>query len=116
MSKLLAYAVIQQSKMGILSRHGIRDNNCFCVGFPKKDPADLQKLYPSASAKAVRLIGQMLKMEPDSRISAEDALNDPYLSWYHDPNDEPVCIPVFDFGFEKQVAASCDVVLPLKAE
>lgn len=45
----------------------------------------------------------MLKMEPDSRISAEDALNDPYLSRYHDPDDEPICVPVFDFSFEKQV-------------
>jgi len=60
-------------------------------------------LYPSASAKAVRLIGQMLKMEPGSRISAEDALNNPYLSRYHDPDDEPICVPVFDFSFEKQV-------------
>ena len=79
---------------------------CWCsvyVALPKKDPADLSKLYPSASAKAVRLIDRMLKMEPDSRISAEDALNDPYLSRYHDPDDEPVCIPAFDFSFEKQV-------------
>jgi len=80
-----------------------RNNKCSCVGFPKKEPADLRKLYPSASAKAVRLIGQMLKMEPSSRISAVDALNDPYLSRYHDPDDEPACIPVFDFSFEKQV-------------
>jgi len=78
-------------------------NNCFCVEFPRKQPCDLRTLYPSASAKAVRLIGQMLKMEPGSRISADDALNDPYLSRYHDPDDEPICVPVFDFSFEKQV-------------
>jgi len=70
--------------------------------FPKKEPADLRTLYPSANAKAVRLIGQMLKMEPDLRISAVDALNDPYLSYYHDPDDEEVCT-AFDFSFEKQV-------------
>jgi len=71
--------------------------------FPKKEPADLRKLYPSANAKAIRLIGQMLKMEPGCRISAEDALNDAYLSRYHDPDDEPICVPAFDFSFEKQV-------------
>jgi len=76
---------------------------CFCLVIPKKEPADLHKLYPMASAKAVRLIGQMLRLEPDARISAEDALNDPYLSKYHDPDDEPICVPVFDFSFEKQV-------------
>jgi len=79
------------------------NNNCCYVGFPKKEPADLRKLYPSASAKAVRLIGRMLKMEPGSRISAVDALNDAYLSRYHDPDDEPACVPGFDFSFEKQV-------------
>jgi len=77
--------------------------NCFRIVFPKKEPANLQQLYPSASVKAVRLIGQMLKMEPNSRISAEDALNNAYLSRYHDPDDEPICVPAFDFSFEKQV-------------
>ena len=75
----------------------------FSVDFAKKEPCDLRQMYPSAAAKAIRLIGQMLKMEPGSRISAEDALNDPYLSRYHDPDDEPMCVPAFDFGFEKQV-------------
>jgi len=48
-------------------------------------------------------------MEPGSRISADDALKDPYLSRYHDPDDEPICVPVFDFSFEKQ--ACCTVLL-----
>ena len=71
--------------------------------FEKKKPKDLHILYPSAAAKAVRLIGHMLKMEPNLRISAVDALSNPYLSRYHEPDDEPICVPVFEFSFEKQV-------------
>jgi serine/threonine protein kinase len=71
--------------------------------YPKKAPADLAQLYPKANAKAIRLLGRMLKLNPGDRISVESALEDLYVSKYHDADDEPVCIPVFDFSFEKEV-------------
>lgn len=71
--------------------------------YPTQPPADLAVLFPTASPKAIRLLARMLKLNPEERLSVEDALRDPYLSKYHDTDDEPVCIPVFDFSFEKEV-------------
>ena len=45
----------------------------------------------------------MLALDPDERLTVEAALEHPYLSKYHDPDDEPVCIPAFNFDFENEV-------------
>ena len=41
----------------------------------------------------------MLKLDPDERITCEDALEHPYLSTFHDVDDEPEG-PKFDDEFE----------------
>ena len=47
----------------------------------------------------------MLVWDPTQRLSAEDALVFPYLSRYHDPDDEPTAPPIpeefFDFDKHK---------------
>ena len=52
----------------------------------------------------------MLEFDPQSRITAEDALKDEYLELYHDPNDEPTR-DLIDFGFE-----SIESIEGMKAE
>lgn len=42
----------------------------------------------------------MLELDPDERITAEEALAHPYLAEYHDPADEPVCTEPYDQAFE----------------
>lgn len=37
---------------------------------------------------AVDLISKLLTMDPEQRLSAEEALAHPYLSTYSDPDDE----------------------------
>ena len=51
----------------------------------------------------------MLQLDPKLRVSAEDALAHDYLSRYHDPEDEPVCNPPFDFKFEKELVSKDDL-------
>lgn len=41
----------------------------------------------------------MLELDPEKRITAEEALAHPYLAQYADPSDEPVS-PPFNQSFE----------------
>ena len=51
---------------------------------------------------AVDLLRKMLTFDPKIRITVDDALEHPYLSALHCPDDEPTTEPVsaFDFEFE----------------
>ena len=69
----------------------------------KKEPIPMQKLFPKASKKAIYLLNKMLVLHPKERITVEQALVHPYLNKYHDPDDEPICVPAFNFDFEKEV-------------
>uniref|UniRef100_A0A8C1Y1I3 Mitogen-activated protein kinase n=2 Tax=Cyprinus carpio TaxID=7962 RepID=A0A8C1Y1I3_CYPCA len=69
---------------------------------PSKAPESLAALYPQAEPSAMDLLGAMLRFDPRERISACQALEHPYLAKYHDPDDEPVCVPAFDFEFDRQ--------------
>uniref|UniRef100_A0A4W4GVR4 Mitogen-activated protein kinase n=1 Tax=Electrophorus electricus TaxID=8005 RepID=A0A4W4GVR4_ELEEL len=61
-----------------------------------------QLLYPHAEPAALDLLGAMLRFDPRERISVCEALEHPYLAKYHDSDDEPVCVPAFDFEFDRQ--------------
>ena len=45
------------------------------------------------AALAVDLLGRMLVLDSDQRVSAADALAHAYFSQYHDPDDEPEAEP-----------------------
>ena len=76
-----------------------------CAGVGPKTAIPMETLFPKASRKARDLLGRMLTVDAAERITVTSALNHPFLSKYHDPDDEPICIPVFDFEFEKQASA-----------
>uniref|UniRef100_A0A671R8V5 Mitogen-activated protein kinase 7-like n=1 Tax=Sinocyclocheilus anshuiensis TaxID=1608454 RepID=A0A671R8V5_9TELE len=69
---------------------------------PSKAAEPLGALYPQAEPSALDLLGAMLRFDPRERISACQALEHPYLAKYHDADDEPVCVPAFDFEFDRQ--------------
>ncbi|GAA5908327.1 hypothetical protein JCM6882_006803 [Rhodosporidiobolus microsporus] len=68
----------------------------------KKSFADL---FPNASPLAVDFLAKTLTFDPLKRITVEQALQHPYCSQYHDPEDEPVAPPLepefFDFDLQK---------------
>ena len=68
---------------------------------PQNPPGDWEAAFPSVSPDAIDLLKRMLTLRPDERISAEEALQHPYLADYHDPEDEPSCPNRFVFPFEK---------------
>ncbi|XP_072328913.1 mitogen-activated protein kinase 14B isoform X2 [Scyliorhinus torazame] len=64
-----------------------------------KGKKDFRQVFPDMKKEAVDLLEKMLHLDPDERITACDALAHPYLSEYHDPDNEPVAEP-YDDSFE----------------
>lgn len=63
--------------------------------FMKKVP--YTELFPQANPLALDLLEKMLTLDPHERITVDEALTHPYLSIWHDPQDEPECQVKFDF-------------------
>ena len=50
-----------------------------------------KSLFPNASPKALDLLQKMLQFNPNKRISVEEALEHPYVAFFHHPEEEIVC-------------------------
>jgi mitogen-activated protein kinase 1/3 len=72
----------------------------YVARLPRYPAKDLAKMYPNASPELIDLAYRMLTFHPDSRITAEAALEHPYVIGYHDPSLEPVAERPFAFEFE----------------
>lgn len=66
--------------------------------FYKKIP--FQNILPDVNPLAIDLLQRLLEFDPRRRITAAEALKHPYLSAYHDPNDEPDAPPISREIFE----------------
>ncbi|XP_026207690.1 mitogen-activated protein kinase 7 isoform X1 [Anabas testudineus] len=73
----------------------------YVQSLPTQFAVPLAKQYPQAEPNALDLLAAMLHFDPRKRISVTQALEHPYLAKYHDPDDEPICVPAFDFEFDK---------------
>ncbi|PWY90833.1 Pkinase-domain-containing protein [Aspergillus heteromorphus CBS 117.55] len=67
----------------------------------KREPVVWKSLFPGVDDDAIDLLGKMLIIDPNKRISAADALMHPYMAMYHDPNDEPIADQKFDWSFSE---------------
>lgn len=63
-------------------------------------------LFPHASKDAIDFLSKTLTFDPKKRLTVDEALEHPYLSAYHDPDDEPVVTPLspsyFEFDLHKE--------------
>lgn len=73
----------------------------YVQSLPSRSAVPLAKLYPQAEPQALDLLAAMLRFDPRQRISVTEALEHSYLAKYHDQDDEPICVPAFDFEFDK---------------
>nr|XP_003223934.1 PREDICTED: mitogen-activated protein kinase 7 [Anolis carolinensis] len=88
----------------------------YIQSLPSRQPVPWETLYQNADRKALSLLSKMLRFDPRERISVVEALNHPFLAKYHDPDDEPNCVPAFDFDFDKQVLTKEQIKEAIVAE
>ncbi|KAJ8399973.1 hypothetical protein AAFF_G00407030 [Aldrovandia affinis] len=86
---------------GVIGAIGADRVRSYVQSLPSRGPMPLTSLYPQAEPSALDLLAAMLRFDPRERVSVTQALAHPYLSKYHDPDDEPICVPAFDFEFDK---------------
>ncbi|KAF7823501.1 mitogen-activated protein kinase-like protein NTF6 [Senna tora] len=65
--------------------------------------------FPDVSPLAIDLAEKMLVFDPAKRITVEEALNHPYLSSFHEINEEPICPTPFVFDFEQTILNEEDI-------
>jgi len=72
---------------------------------PRRPGQTLDAKFASCNPEAVDLLKSMLIFDPTRRVTVETALNHPYLSQLHFPDDEPTtdAVSFFDFTFEREV-------------
>ncbi|VDL90710.1 unnamed protein product [Schistocephalus solidus] len=56
----------------------------------------LLRSFPRLSILVLDLLGKILTLDPDRRLTATQALAHPYFATYHDESDEPVAEPFTD--------------------
>ncbi|QDZ20264.1 mitogen-activated protein kinase [Chloropicon primus] len=71
---------------------------------PHKDPADMRKVFPMASQGATDMIKKLLAFDQDDRISASDALEEPYFKDLFKSRTEDIAKPLskLDYGFDQK--------------
>ncbi|CAM9492462.1 unnamed protein product, partial [Hapterophycus canaliculatus] len=62
----------------------------FMLGLPDTSPVNLGVKFPDSNAEAVDLLSKMLILDPNRRITVEQALEHPYLLSLHDATLEPL--------------------------
>ena len=68
---------------------------------PPFDAHKLAHMYPNASPDALDLMQKLLVFNPNKRLTAEEALNHPFVKDFHDEDAEPsakgpISIPIDD--------------------
>ncbi|CAG2165504.1 unnamed protein product [Oppiella nova] len=94
--------------LDVLGSPSVHDLNCI---INPRTPTYIQSLpfrlkltwvqkYPDANPYALDLLDRMLTFNPWQRITVDEALANPYLREYYDPQDEPVPDQPFTFEME----------------
>ncbi|XP_056131189.1 STKc_p38 domain-containing protein [Lampris incognitus] len=76
-----------------------KDAQSYVQSLPVQKKKQFREEFPSMDENAVHLLEGMLQLDPDTRLTAKQGLEHPYLVEYHDPESEPDSEP-YDDSFE----------------
>uniref|UniRef100_A0A8C4UJA1 Uncharacterized protein n=1 Tax=Falco tinnunculus TaxID=100819 RepID=A0A8C4UJA1_FALTI len=99
--------------MGAIGAERVR---AYVQSLPPRPPVPWESLYGDAEPAALALLGRMLRFDPRERVGVAEALRHPFLAKYHDPEDEPECVPAFDFAFERRPLGKEELKAAIVAE
>lgn len=83
----------------------------YLTSLKKKPSVPFSKKFPDSDPLALRLLERLLAFDPEDRISAEEALADPYFHGLANVDCEPSMkhIPKLEFEFERRKLTKDDV-------
>ncbi len=70
----------------VLDKIGSERAKTYIKSLPNMPAVPLEKLYPNANRDALDLVAKLLTWDPDQRLTAEEALQHPWLKAYHESN------------------------------
>ncbi|KAJ1028084.1 hypothetical protein NDA13_003533 [Ustilago tritici] len=66
-----------------------RRSRDYIRSMPLRKRRNFHEMFPKASPEAIDFLQRTLTFDPRNRMTVEECLQHPYLSAYHDPDDEP---------------------------
>ncbi|XP_061230690.1 mitogen-activated protein kinase 7 [Neopsephotus bourkii] len=112
----LIMAVLGTPPPAVMGAIGAERVRAYIQSLPPRPAVPWQALFGDADAEALALLGRMLRFDPRERVGVAEALRHPFLAKYHDPEDEPECVPAFDFAFERRALTKEDIKAAIVAE
>ncbi|KAL7860127.1 hypothetical protein SRHO_G00152740 [Serrasalmus rhombeus] len=83
----------------LLQKMQSKDARTYVSSLPVQKKKDFRKVFPAMDSWAVDVLEKTLMLDPEVRLTAKDGLSHPYLSEFHDPENEPES-PPYDDSFE----------------
>ncbi|XP_059693592.1 mitogen-activated protein kinase 7 isoform X1 [Haemorhous mexicanus] len=112
----LIMAVLGTPPPGVMAAIGAERVRAYVQSLPPRPPVPWESLFGHAEPAALALLGRMLRFDPRERVGVAEALRHPFLAKYHDPEDEPECVPAFDFAFDRQALTKEEIKAAIVAE